>query len=113
MRESFHVTGFIRVMSRCASLSTVLSRCASLLIVMRRCASLLIMMMLLFALAVDCAQARQAELGRNAPGYPINQVSADDAGQAEDTVVVCLTLVGGTALLAGGVWLGRLRRLKP
>ena len=84
MREIFHRTGFIRVMSRCASL--------------------LIIMMLLFALvAVDCAQARQSELGRNVPAYPINQVSADDAGRAEDTAVVCLTLVGGTALLAGGV----------
>jgi len=113
MREIFNMTGFIGVMSRCASLPNVMSRCASLPNVTSRCASFLMVTMLLFALTVDCAQAGHAEVGKNAPGYPINQVSADDTGQAEDTIVVCLTLVGGTALLAGGVWLGRLRRLKP
>ncbi|MDY6875001.1 MAG: hypothetical protein SWK90_02190 [Chloroflexota bacterium] len=31
----------------------------------------------------------------------------------EDSPLVCLALVGGTALLAGSVWMGRLRRMLP
>jgi len=40
-------------------------------------------------------------------------VSTDDAERAEDTSLVCLALVSGTALLAGSVWMGRLRRMLP
>ncbi len=40
-------------------------------------------------------------------------VSTDDAERAEDTPLVCLALVSGTALLAGSVWMGRLRRMLP
>lgn len=40
-------------------------------------------------------------------------VSTDGAERADDTPLVCLALVGGTALLAGSVWMGRLRRMLP
>jgi hypothetical protein len=33
--------------------------------------------------------------------------------QPEDTGLVCLVLVGGTAILAGGVLMGKLRRMLP
>ena len=62
---------------------------------------------LLLAVIVGCAQAHQAQPGRGIPA------PSDDADRAEDTALVCLALVGGTALLAGGVWIGRLRRLSP
>ena len=39
--------------------------------------------------------------------------ASNDSEQAEDTVLVCLALVGGAALLAGSVWIGRLRRMLP
>ncbi len=40
-------------------------------------------------------------------------VPTDDAERAEDTPLVCLALVGGTALLAGSVWMGKLRCMLP
>ena len=36
---------------------------------------------------------------------------ADDGEPAEDTGLVCLALVGGTAILAGSVWMEKLRRM--
>jgi hypothetical protein len=36
-------------------------------------------------------------------------ISTDEDEPAEDTPLVCLALVGGTALLAGGVWIRKLR----
>jgi len=36
--------------------------------------------------------------------------AATEAQQANGAPLVCLALVGGTALLAGGAWLGMLRR---
>jgi len=40
-------------------------------------------------------------------------VPTDDAERAEDTPLVCLAIVSGTALLAGSVWMGKLRRMLP
>lgn len=40
-------------------------------------------------------------------------VSIDYAEWVEGTPLVCLALVGGTALLAGSVWMGKLRRMLP
>jgi hypothetical protein len=60
---------------------------------------------LLLAAVVSCAQARQASHGQGRP------VSASGAGQAEDAPWICLALVLGTALLAGGVWMRKLRRM--
>jgi hypothetical protein len=36
---------------------------------------------------------------------------ADNGDQTEDTVLVCLALVGGTAILAAGMWMEKLRRM--
>ena len=60
------------------------------------CVTGIIVLVLLLAIAVQAAL-----------------VSTDDAEWAEDTPLVCLALVSGTALLAGSVWMGRLRRMLP
>ena len=52
------------------------------------------------------SEARQAEPGRSLSG-PVGHAGREE----EISAFVCLALVGGTALLAGGVWVGRLRRL--
>jgi len=57
------------------------------------------------------SETRQAEPGHS-PSEPVGRAGrAEDAAQGENPAFVCLALVGGTALLAGGVWVGRLRRL--
>ncbi len=38
-------------------------------------------------------------------------VPTDDGEPAQDTALVCLALVGGAALLAGGVWIEEMRRM--
>jgi outer membrane murein-binding lipoprotein Lpp len=60
---------------------------------------------LLLAAVASCAQARQARPGQ------IRPVSTGDAERAEDAPWICLALVLGTALLAGGVWMRKLRRM--
>ena len=55
---------------------------------------------LLLAITEGAAQADE--------GTP---VAADSTQQVDGTPLVCLALVGGTALLAGLVWVGTLRRL--
>ena len=40
-------------------------------------------------------------------------VATDATEQPEDTGLVCLALVGGVAILAGGVLMGMMRRLTP
>lgn len=62
----------------------------------------IITLALLLAVVVGSAQAGEATL-----------VSTDDVERAEDTALVCLALAGSTALLAGSVWLGKLRRMLP
>jgi hypothetical protein len=57
---------------------------------------------LLFLLAV---LSNPAQAGGAAP------VSDNASRPADGTALVCLTLVGGTALLAGTVWLGTLQRI--
>jgi hypothetical protein len=70
-----------------------------------RVTACIIVATLLLAAIVGCAQARQAKPGQ------IRPVSAGDAERAEDTPWVCVALVVGTALLAGGVWMRKLRRM--
>ena len=70
-----------------------------------RGAAFIVAITLLLAIIVGCTQAYQAEPGRGIPA------TSDSTDRAEDTAMVCLALVGGTALLAGGVWIGRLRGL--
>jgi len=69
--------------------------------------TLAITLAVLLAVVVGLAQAHQVRPG------PGKVTSADDAEQAEDTALVCLALVGGTALLAGVVWMRKLRWLLP
>ena len=52
-----------------------------------------------------------AEPGHRPSGPAGHTGRAEDAAQGENPAFVCLALVGGTALLAGGAWVGRLRRL--
>ena len=39
--------------------------------------------------------------------------SDDEPEQANDATLVCMVLVGGTALLAGKVWMEKLRHTEP
>jgi hypothetical protein len=54
-----------------------------------------------------------AILAGSAQGGRATLSPADGAGAAESSAWICLALVGGTALLAGTVWLGTLRRVPP
>ena len=71
-----------------------------------RAAGFIIASVLLLAVVVGLAQDPQA---RHAQGAA-TPTPTDGSGQAEDTTLVCLALVGGTALLAANVWLRKLRR---
>jgi hypothetical protein len=64
-----------------------------------RIAGIVIALTLLLAVFVRPAQA----------GDTIH-APADNGEQAEDTGLVCLALVGGTAILAAGMWMSKLRR---
>ena len=66
-----------------------------------RVTGILLALTLLLAIFVGLAQASDAA---HAP--------ADD-DPADDTALVCLSLVGGTAILAGSMWLGKLRGMLP
>jgi hypothetical protein len=70
-----------------------------------RVAGIAIALTLLLAVAVGPVQAHQAG-PRHSAAAP---ASTDEDERAEDTPFVCLALVGGTALLAGGVWIRKLR----
>jgi len=50
-------------------------------------------------------------LGAAAAPASASTATARDASHV-DALPVCIALVGGTALLAGGVWLGTLRRME-
>jgi len=56
--------------------------------------------------APACAHQTATDRGSTAP-------VSNEPEQAEDTVLVCLALAGSAALLAGSVWVGRLRRMLP
>jgi hypothetical protein len=51
-----------------------------------------------------------AEPGHSPSGPAGHTGRAEDAVQRENPAFVCLALAGGTALLAGLVWMGKLRR---
>jgi hypothetical protein len=71
-----------------------------------RVAGFIIASVLLLAIVVGLAQDPQV---RHAQGE-VAPTPTDGSDQAEDTTLVCLVLVGGTALLAANVWLRKLRR---
>ena len=62
--------------------------------------AVIIALALLLATFAGPAQARAA-----------TPAAIDDAGQVDGAALICLALVGGTALLAGAVWVGMLRRI--
>lgn len=63
----------------------------------------IVILALLFTIVVGASQARQAKSEGN-PAAP-----AENTQLTEDMILVCLILVSGTALLAGAVWMGKLR----
>jgi signal transduction histidine kinase len=60
----------------------------------------------LTVLLVVMARPAQADRGEEAPD------PTDDGSSVEDSALVCLALVGGTALLAGGVWIKNLSQVE-
>ena len=62
---------------------------------------------LLLVVAVGPVQAHRA--GPRPSEDAAVSTDTDKEERAEDTPLVCLALVGGTALLAGGVWIRKLR----
>lgn len=79
-----------------------------------RVTGFIITLALLLAVVVGSSQACQErhELGKAMLVFTeFTEVSTDDGEQVEDTALVCLALVGGTALLAGIVWMRKLRRM--
>jgi len=74
-----------------------------------RAMGFIITLTLLLAVVVGSAQAHQTRPGQSEAA----SVLTDDAEQTEDTALVCLALVGSTALLAVGVWMEKLRHSAP
>ena len=72
-----------------------------------RVTGFIITLTLLLAVVVGLAQVHQTRSWQS-EAVP---VSSDDTAQVEDTALVCLALVGGTALLAGAMWMSKLRRM--
>ena len=71
-----------------------------------RVTGFIIALALLLAIVAGLARDPQA---RHAQGEA-TPAPTDGSGQEEDTPLVCLALVGGTALLAANVWMRKLRR---
>jgi hypothetical protein len=65
-----------------------------------RATGIIIALTLLLALFVKPAQANSTI---HAP--------VDNGEQVEDMGLICLALVGGTAILAAGMWVSKLRRM--
>lgn len=72
-----------------------------------RMTGFILTMTLLLAVVAGSTQAHQTRpVQSKTPTAP-----TDGAEQVEDTALVCLALVGGTALLAGIMWMRKLRRM--
>jgi hypothetical protein len=50
-------------------------------------------------------------IGTVAWGGDVGEETAAGVERTDDTPLICLALVGGTALLAGGVWMRQVRRM--
>jgi len=68
-----------------------------------RLTGIIITVTVLLAVVAGTAQASHVRSERS------SSPSIDDHKGAEDATAICLALVGGTALLAGGVWAAKLR----
>jgi hypothetical protein len=67
-----------------------------------------VLITLALLLAVVAGAAWCGEAGQGA-----DEASSATGGaeRADDAPLICLALVGGTALLAGSVWMGQMRRM--
>ena len=72
-----------------------------------RLASILVILVSLLTVAVGAAWGYDAGRGAGESSHR----TTDDVERVDDTSLICLALVGGTALLAGGVWMGQMRRM--
>ena len=72
-----------------------------------RVASILVILVSLLTVAAGAAWGYDAERGANQAGHP----TTDDTERVDEATLICLALVGGTAFLAGGVWMGQMRRM--
>ncbi|RLC99577.1 MAG: hypothetical protein DRI77_02455 [Chloroflexi bacterium] len=68
-----------------------------------RTTSMLVILAALLAVAAGAAWGYDAERETGQ--------TTSDAEQVDDTSLICLALVSGTAMLAGGVWIGQMRRM--
>jgi ABC-type enterobactin transport system permease subunit len=64
-----------------------------------------------FVVAVSLALTLLATAPHAAEARDAAPVAAHRVEQNEDTMLVCIALVGGAMLLAGGVWLDQIRRI--
>nr|HID14341.1 hypothetical protein [Anaerolineae bacterium] len=69
-----------------------------------RVMGIIIALALLLAIIVGSARARHGQ-------SKASPIPTGDAERAEDTALLCLALVGSAALLAGVVWMGKLRHI--
>ena len=72
-----------------------------------RLASMLVILVSLLAVAAGAAWGYDTERETTKPPHP----TTDDVERVDDTSLICLALVAGTALLAGGVWMSQMRRM--
>ena len=72
-----------------------------------RTTSMLVILVALLSVAAGAAWGYDAERGGHKPASP----AVNQAEQADDASLIALALVCGTALLAGGVWMGQMRRM--
>lgn len=71
-----------------------------------RMASMLVILVSLLAVAAGAAWGYDTERGATESPHPTTDVE-----RVDDTSLICLALVAGTALLAGGVWMSQMRRM--
>lgn len=71
-----------------------------------RMASMLVILVALLAVAAGAAWGYDTERETTKSPHPTTDVE-----QVDDTSLICLALVAGTALLAGGVWMSQMRRM--
>jgi len=72
-----------------------------------RVVSALVILAALLAVAGGAAWGYEAEREANEAPHS----TTGDAEGVDDASLICLALVSGTALLAGGVWIGQMRRM--
>ncbi|HEY73520.1 MAG TPA: hypothetical protein G4N99_09640 [Thermoflexia bacterium] len=72
-----------------------------------RVVSMLVILVSLLAVAGGAAWGYEVEREANKAPHS----TTGGAERVDDASLICLALVSGTALLAGGVWMGQMRRM--